>query len=58
MNKNTEFVMCVDDFLSAQYLFLLQDELTKITEYESAIDPLGRIFGWRYHYNYFSFNEK
>jgi len=58
MNKDTEFVMCVDDFLSAQYLFLLQDELIEITEYESAVDPLKNIFGWRYHYNYFSFNEK
>ena len=44
MNKNTEFVMCVDDFLSAQYFFLLQNELIEITEYESAIDPLGRNF--------------
>ena len=57
MNKDTEFVMCVDDFLSPQSLFSLQNEMMEITEYENADDPLGRIFGWRYYYDS-DFNEK
>ena len=57
MNKDTEFVMCVDDFLSPQSLFLLQNEMMEITEYKNAKDSLGRVFGWRYHYDS-DFNEK
>ena len=57
MNKDTEFVMYIDNFLSPQSLFSLQNEMMKITEYKKTSDDDGYTFGWRYNYDY-DFNEK
>ena len=46
-NKNTEFVMYVDNFLDDKTLKDLQNKLTKI-EYSESKDKHGRVYGRRH----------
>ena len=46
-NKNTEFVMYVDNFLSAETLESLQETLTNIN-YGEVKNPEGQIYGYRH----------
>ena len=46
-NKNTEFVMYVDNFLDDKTLKDLQNTLTKI-EYSESKDKHGRVYGRRH----------
>jgi hypothetical protein len=47
-NKNTEFVMYVDNFLSAETLESLQETLTNIN-YSEVKNPEGQIYGYRHN---------
>ena len=49
-HKETKFVMYVDDFLATESLLSLQKTMTEITEYSSAKDDEGNVFGFRYFF--------
>ena len=51
--KDLKFVMCVDDFLSTESLLSLQKTMTEITNYSSAKDDDGNVFGFRYFFSDF-----
>jgi hypothetical protein len=46
-NKNTKFVMYVDDFLSKETLHSLQDTIINLN-YEEVRNPVGQIYGFRH----------
>ena len=46
-NKNTKFVMYVDDFLSEETLKSLQDTLEKLN-YIQVDNPEGQVYGFRH----------
>jgi len=46
-NKNTKFVMYVDDFLGEDTLKSLQDTITKV-EYQEVKNPGGQVYGSRH----------
>ena len=49
-NKNTKFVMYVDDFLEDDTLKSLQDTVTKLKYYEVK-NPEGQIYGMRHTFD-------
>ena len=49
-NKNTKFVMFVDDFLEDDTLKSLQDTVTKLKYYEVK-NPEGQIYGMRHTFD-------
>ena len=49
-NKNTKFVMYVDDFLEEDTLKSLQDTVTKLKYYEVK-NPEGQIYGMRHTFD-------
>jgi hypothetical protein len=49
-NKNTKFVMYVDDFLENDTLKSLQDTVTKLKYYEVK-NPEGQIYGMRHTFD-------
>ena len=49
-NKNTKFVMYVDDFLGDDTLKSLQDTVTKLKYYEVK-NPEGQIYGMRHTFD-------
>jgi len=49
-NKNTKFVMYVDDFLDKETLKSLQDTLTNL-EYTKVVNPEGQLYGMRHTFN-------
>ena len=46
-NKNTKFVMYVDDFLSKETLHSLQETLVNLN-YEEVKNPAGQEYGFRH----------
>ena len=49
-NKNTEFVMYVDNFLDEDTLKSLQENVTKL-EYRAVKNPNGQLYGMRHTFN-------
>ena len=49
-NKNTEFVMYVDNFLDEDTLKSLQENVTKL-EYYEVKNPNGQLYGMRHTFN-------
>ena len=49
-NKNTEFVMYVDNFLDEATLKSLQDTVKKL-EYQEVKNPEGQLYGMRHTFN-------
>ena len=49
-NKNTEFVMYVDNFLDEDTLKSLQETVTKL-EYYEVKNPEGQLYGMRHTFN-------
>jgi len=49
-NKNTKFVMYVDNFLDEATLKSLQDTVTKL-EYQEVKNPEGQLYGTRHTFD-------
>ena len=49
-NKNTKFVMYVDNFLDEATLKSLQDTVTKL-EYQEVKNPEGQLYGMRHTFD-------